>query len=422
MSEQQNNEQPEANSLVAYRRLIARLPVTLRPSLNQQLAQWEMLFPFEQNQLAEFLRGIESFQPSALDALMRPLRALETSMGVEHWSFSEAGDTMENASLLARSEYYAEWRRTVQQIFEAANAAARNSAAVATRPTRLVLIILPGSLPVDTPTAWQHWGTLGHEIKIAGDSRKLCELVIRGQPGQPGIATLLAREGSTESSDLWLIDAEAKLGNLLSTVPRAAASHLSYAALKPFRDQFLAGLNTIPRSIEVADQTIATLRREDWERWWPPELAGQPRLRNFVINLFLSGNGALIFSNAFVEWAASEALRRARPRVVIARFGMRSKPKPFTSIAIFEDQQRLSSLPEVDDLEGSAIDAAILARYVWLAASGFPELEYTFGLCISEFGNSGYLIAPPGRMPGWSQERAVTPEDIHIWIAEKLLS
>jgi hypothetical protein len=142
-------------------------------------------------------------------------------------------------------------------------------------------------------------------------------------------------------------------------------------------------------------------------------------LRNFVINLFLSGNGALIFSNAFVEWAGSEALRRARPRAIVARFGMRSKPKPFTSIAIFEDQQRLSSLPDVDDPEGSAIDAAILARYVWLAASRFPELEDTFGLCVSEFGNSAYLIAPAGRSPGWTPWWSIamtgSPEAFASW-------
>ena len=42
-------------------------------------------------------------------------------MGVAHWNFSTDGDTVENASLLARSEYYPEWRRTVQQIFEAVN-------------------------------------------------------------------------------------------------------------------------------------------------------------------------------------------------------------------------------------------------------------------------------------------------------------
>lgn len=76
MNERQNNAQPEEDRLTAYSRLIAQLPVTLRPSLNQQLGQWDTLFPFEQNRLTEFLRGIESFQPSTLDALTQPLRAL----------------------------------------------------------------------------------------------------------------------------------------------------------------------------------------------------------------------------------------------------------------------------------------------------------------------------------------------------------
>src|SRR5208282_1944621 len=110
----------------------------------------------------------------------------------------------------------------------------------------------------------------------------------------------------------------------------------SYAALKPFRDKFLAELNKTPKDIQATDQIISNLRLESWEGWglWPAEVANLPRLRKFVIDLFLSGNGSLIFSNAFVEWAASEALRRARPSVMVIRFGMRAKPKPFTGIAI----------------------------------------------------------------------------------------
>jgi hypothetical protein len=43
---------------------------------------------------------------------------------------------------------------------------------------------------------------------------------------------------------------------------------------------------------------------------------------------------------------------------------MRSKPKLFTGIAIFENQQTISPIPDVDDPQGSAIDAVILARYI----------------------------------------------------------
>lgn len=143
---------------------------------------------------------------------------------------------------------------------------------------------------------------------------------------------------------------------------------------------------------------------------------------NFVIDLFLSGNGTLNFSNAFVEWAASEALRRARPQVMVARIGLRSKPKPSTGIDIFENQQRISTLPDVDDAEGSAVDALILARYVWLAASRYPEHEQTCCLCVSESRNSVFQIASPGRSPEWIPKDSVSLEDVHNWLVHQLVS
>ncbi len=384
-----------------------------------------MLFPFERNRVDIFMDGVEAFSPAALDALNGPLRALESKMGVGHWEFSENTDTIENASQLARSAYYAEWRRETERVFEAINAAAHDPTFTQPSPTRVILLILPASLPVDSQNVWQQWDPRGREIKISDDAGRICELALRGRPGLPGIATLLAGQSIAESSDLWLIDAEARLNNLLSSSgPAPAASSLSYSALKPFRERLLAELNKAPKSIQVTDEIMANLRRESWDGWnlWPADLIGHPRLRQFVIDLFLSGNGALIFSNAFVEWAACEGLRRARPRAMIARFGMRSKPKPFTSIAIFENQQRISSLPDVDDPENSAIDALILARYVWLSASRYPEEEQTICLCVSELRNTAYLIAPAGKSPGWSLDLPLTAEDIYRWLATQIAS
>jgi hypothetical protein len=412
------NVQIDSAKLAGYRRLIARLPITMRPSLNQQLNTSHMLFPFEQERVEGFLRGLGSFEPPALDALTAKLRMLEKKMGVEHWNFSQDGDTMENASLLARSEHYAEWRREVQQIFAAVNAASIDKTSTAASAARLILLILPECLPVDPATAWKEWGGHGHEFKIEGDARKLPELLVQGQAGKPGIAALLARQGKANDSDLWLIDVESKLGSLLPNASSAQACILHYAALKPFRDRFLSEVNKVPKSIEGSDQVLAEARRKDWGEWWPAELAGQTRLRNFVVDLFLSGNGALIFGNAFAEWAASEALRRARPRGMVVRFGMRSKPKLFTGIAIFENQQQISALPDVDDREGSAVDALILARYVWLAASRYPEYEQAYCLCVSEFSNSAYLICPEGRSAPWSLERPVTPDEICLQLAQ----
>ena len=418
MNERPGLAQNAAPSPDAYRRLIDRLPVTMRPALNQQLSQWGTLFPFEKYLVANFMKGVETFSPSGLGALTAPLWALETKMGVKNWSFSEAYDTIENASQLARSKYYGEWRHEVQRVFDALNAAARDSTSVHAKQTRLMLLVLPRSLPVDKHSTWKLWGPRGHAVKISGDSEKLCELVLKGLTSQAGGATRAAHQASAESSDRWFIDAETKLGGTLSHLSPIAASSLGYAALKPFRDRFLAELNKAPKNIRATDEIIASLRLESWDGWglWPAEIANDPRLRKFVIDLFLSGNGALIFSNAFVEWAICEALRRARPQTIVARFGMRNKPKLFTSIAVFENQQKISSLPDVDDPENSAIDAAILARYAWLAASRYPEQEQTLCLCVSEHLDSAYVIPPAGKSPGWNPELPIAPEELYRWL------
>jgi hypothetical protein len=423
--ETSDNSQPTARQmdaarLASYRILIAHLPVTMRPSLNQQLSKWESLFPFEQEQLVRYMRGLESFSPSALETLIEPLKSVEIKMGVAQWNFSQTGDTMENASLLARSEYYADWRREVERIFEAVNTVARNAEPSSPNPARLVLIVLPKSLPVDPLNEWKPWDPRATDIKISGDSSKLSELIIQGGPDRPGVARILANQGSTDSSDLWLIDADAEFEKLLAPSERQSSCSLSYSTLKPFRDRFLAQVNTVPKSIEGTDQTLDAMRHDDWGQWWPSELAGKTRLRSFVIDLFLSGNGALIFSNAFVEWAASEVLRRARPRVVVARFGLRSRPKPFTGIAIFENQQRISTLPDVDDPSGSAADAAILARYIWLAAMRYQQQNRTSCLCISEYHNAAYLIAPDS--PPWRQGDIRSQEEVFDWISAHLIS
>jgi hypothetical protein len=101
---------------------------------------------------------------------------------------------------------------------------------------------------------------------------------------------------------------------------------------------------------------------------------------------------------------------------------MRSKPKPFTSIAIFENQQRVSSLPDVDDPENSAVDAVILARYAWLAASRYPEQQQTLCICVSEHCDSAYAILPAGKSLDWSPQHPIASEELYRWLMAQILS
>lgn len=377
--------------LSGWREIVARLPLTLRPALNQQLAEWPERFPFERQRLKGFFRGVEGFSSAKLSALLEPLQRIEEKMGVANWRFSAEHDTMENASQLARSVYYAEWRSEVQKVFDAIDARARQSETPARPEPRLILLALPETLPLDAANAGEVW-KLGDGRAFVGGFAEFYALLAGAQPDRPSLRELFGGRAEMDPADLWILDAESEWSRSLA--PPGGASLLSYAALKTFRERFLAALNTIPKDIHTATQTMVELQQTDWTPWCPAELAQDARLRKFVVDVFLSGNGSLIFSSAFVEWAASEALRRARPRVLAARFGMRNKPKPFTSIAVFENQQKISPLPDVADPEDSAVDAALLARYVALAAARYREYDRAIFIYISEHLKTVWIAAP----------------------------
>jgi hypothetical protein len=75
---------------------------------------------------------------------------------------------------------------------------------------------------------------------------------------------------------------------------------------------------------------------------------------------------------------------------------VRSKPKPFTGVAVFDNPDQVNPMPAVDDLPGSAADAQMLALYVWLAACRYPEYQSsTVCVCMAESLSQAYMIAPP---------------------------
>ncbi len=394
------------NELAEFRKAVARLPLTMRPSVNGQLAEWATLFGYERGRVREFLSGVTAMTAAELEALTEPLRKLEGKMGLDRAEFHQNADSMENASLLARNEFYGEWREQVRRVYAAIEARAREGKAAEPVKPRVVLTVLPASLPYEADKVWKRWKEPGIALRIEGDAGEVATRVVS--------AVSASKTAASDGSDLWLIDTETKLAGAKGG--EAAAMTLSWAELDGLRAHVLERVNTVPRSIEMTDQILATIRAEDMSALEPAGLKESPQLRRFLIDLYLSGNGALIFSNAFVQWAASEALRRARPQVLVARFGMRQRPKPFTGIAIFENQERISKLPAVDDPKGSAVDAAMLARYVYLSARRYPEGEATAYVVVAESAGSALLLLPEAMKKEWAGKTSATPGELAEWL------
>jgi len=387
-----------------YSRLVERLPITFRPFVNEKLTGMDRLFSYERKSIEAFLSFIENLSQGDFELLFLPVRTVEKKMGVERWTFSSQAETLENTSLLAHSPHYQEWRQAVQGVFDEVTSHTQTFAAQSAESGghRLIVIVLPGSLPVKMETVWSQWSGEGRQLEIVdhgSSTASWSEILL--DDGGAGLLSAVANTAAPSAEDVWVLDA----GSVLSkSVPAQGSpardgpslTHLSYTELATFREAFRDRLNWIQKDLCDADKVIADLRNTDVTPWCPQTLKSQLATREFVKDLFLSGNGSVVFGNAFVQWAANEAFRRARPRVLVACFGTRNKPKAFTSIAILEDQEHTSPLPNTADPEGSAVDAQILARYVWLAASRFDEYKNAVCLCVADSLPAIYAITPAG--------------------------
>lgn len=388
--------------------VLKRLPLTFLPFVNQQLNQWDYLFPNERQSVERLLLYVSGMNSEQSAVLFRDVVAVEEKMGVRRWQFSTTEQTIQNSSELARSPYFQEWRRAVQAVFDAADRNAQPNGMPRTSTHRLVLMEIPKALPLSRANVWQRWQGIGKPLKLdlnpATKVSPLQSLLIgtaAGAGSSDGLLQAARTRRAATLADTWVVDAGRELVDSLAGPEMSAAGAstpvlLSYARLDAYRQNFSHEMNSMRKDLADADAVFDRLRKVNVMPWCPTEVAGDGAVREFVRSLYLSGNGAVIFGNSFVEWAASEAFRRARPAFLAARFGVRGKPKPFTGVAVFENPDQVNPLPAVDDFEGSAMDAQMLALYVWLAAYRFDEYQRsTICVCIAECLSEAYVIGPP---------------------------
>ena len=432
MTTQVQDKLPEKLQEALNKGLLKRLPITFQPVTRQQLREWDVLFPYERQSILSLLLYLASLNEQQLAELFREVVQLEEKMGVRGWQFSTEEQTILNASLLARSRYYQDWRKAVQKVFDAAEQHASVEKSGDAAGNRLVLLIMPQVLPLERAKVWERWQGMGRPVRLdlamSRETQSASEALLRaGNAGDAGgLLEIVSRRANASPADCWVLDAGSNLVDCAlrqgpSSTGAAAATLLSHERLATLRQNFSREVNSMRKDLADADAVFDRLRKQDVVAWCPPEVAQVPVIREFLRSLYLSGNGALIFSNSFVEWSAAEAFRRARPSLVMAQFGVRSKPKPFTSVAVFDNPDEVNPLPAVDDLPGSALDAQVLALYVWLAASRYDEYRRnTACLCIAESLSEAYVIAPP-EFALWREAEPVTLDRLRAtlthWLA-----
>jgi hypothetical protein len=335
--------------------LIRRLPATFGPALRDQFAQWNLLFNAERRQLQAQMDWLSKLPREEFDRLFTPLVAIESRMALPGWDSNAATLGVRDTGILARSPEYPQWRAEVERVFTRIDEGAAPSAGLQGL-RRLVVCTLPPGIPLQEQPLWPDLAPEGAWLSL---DRPFGGML----PGfGAAVAKRAAAPGLDQDERTWVIECDSRFSAL------AGVPVLSWPELEGLRREFLRRLNAVQRDLHSVDDTGAELRRADIGRLAPPALAANARVREFLRGLLLSGNGSLVFPNSFVEWGAAEALRRAQPQALIACFGIREKLKPFSSLVLFEDQNRANPVANQEDPAGSMVDALLLSRYVYLAA------------------------------------------------------
>ena len=372
----------------ADKELIARLPRTFVPALNQQLRQWDLLFPAERRVIRGQLDWLSRLPARDFTALFEPILEIEARMNLPRWKPDAAALSIEDTAILARSPLYAEWRSRVEKIFARLESAVEDSGALKRVP-RLLICVLPPGLPVARRTLWRD---LDPEVTFH------FQLECPFQKLFPALAAAIAGRGPAGLEPVettWAFECLPDLSNRLQATPAVV---LSWEALSALRREFSGRLNAIQKSLKSADETMDELKRIDVAPLIGPPLAANVQVREFIRALLLGGNGGLVFENSFIEWGAAETLRRVEPQALIASFGFRTRPKPFSSAVWLEDQARSNPVPDQPDPEGSLVDAIMLTQYVYLAAQRLAAYRgWTLTLLAAAESDRVTAIAPKDR-------------------------
>jgi hypothetical protein len=364
------------------RELIKQLPETFVRAVEEQLTSWNRLFPAEQRLLEARFEWLSALSRERLDDLFASVKELEKRMTLPRGRLKRSGYSIGDVAAIARSPVYPEWREQVEKTFAVIDAGVERSGRLKTFP-RLIVCVLPGGLPVQE-SPWTEFAGTGFTVSLDQPFGAMGGQLLRR------LSDRTLPSGLEEIENVWAFEAGGGHAE-----PAAGATVLRWSDLAALRRAFLQRLNTISKSLESASQTLSDLRRVDLAPLVGKRTVADPRVREFIRDLLLSGNGALVFNNSFVQWGASEALRRAQPQALIAGFGIRTKPKPFSSIVWFEDQNRSNPAGDEPDPAGSLVDGAFLSRYVYLAAERLaPYHSRTLSLFAIADSNRVFIVEP----------------------------
>ncbi len=327
----------EAKALaIAHLDLLRQLPLAFLPLLLRETIVYDWRFPAERAELDDQIAFLSRQDAATLSAMMKPFSDLRLTpeLAATDW-INVPAEFSERLSAYLWSSHQIDAFRTasvnyVHQLNES-------------KPAK------PPSLPRLTIVLAGRDASVEHAA-----FRKLRPLGVRYTNIEPQPATSLvdfvaARAGANPAPFAhWYIDGAE------CAAKHAGVTCVSYAGLAPVREALLAKMTKVMAPGGGGPELL----RSELQRMRPEDLAfpenANPVLSRFQLSLLTEGSGTQIFSTTFVQWAAREALRRAQPETLLARYAPRRK------------EASIGVPSSAVDPDASLVDAEMGAYYTWI--------------------------------------------------------
>lgn len=401
--------------------LFERLPPSFTAFFYQQILEWETLFPAERGYIERLFGLLHEAEAEQVRQLFTHLREIEKTMGVTPETWNPREFTLSHVDFLNRSPYYAQWREEISRIFSVIDPILDEEIARTGR-RRLVIVISPAELPVGADRLWARLNEHGKRVALeAAKADDYLSYLLTGGPRSEAARSLVQEYAESPRAvdyDAWLIET----GRELRSFAGDKVVSLSYEALEPYRKKLMAEVNQMMSDEKISGpRELGQRLREMVVPSGDRNIDGAPVLAEFLRGVMLAGNGTLLINNTFVEWAAVQTARHARPHVTVVSFGVRNKIKPFSGLLLYADQEKANVIPDQQDVLGSYVDIEVFYPYIWQGFEKYAEYRNkTAYLFVGELLDEVCVIAPE-EFPALRAKGALSLARLHAGCREWLL-
>jgi hypothetical protein len=371
--EQFSSYPPQAGKLVvAHLEALRELPLSFVPGLLREAIDYDYKFPVERAAIEKELAQLSELSPTQRAEWFQTFERFSISPQLEDfdWVNQPAQFTEQLSAYL--------W--STHQLDEYRNAAIAYG-------NRLQPILRPVALPIARlGIAVIGQGVTSYDGKLFKNLRPHGTYFNQVNP-EDGLELLL--EAAAERAKKcpipyghWYIDGgeEASHDLLLTSI--------SYKSMEPVRSSLLRNMQAQIARPGMGPEELRT----HLARLTPSDLGMDAStdavLSRFQLKVLTEGSGTQIFSTTFAQWASREALRRAQPLTLVARFAPRQRQRPMNELL---SENRANAEP---DPLGSLVDADMAAYYHWINQQRLTGENRSLFVVWFEGHNEALVIAP----------------------------